>query len=106
MDDKAIAGLEALLAKGQDNALLRLSLGNAYLQKQQVEIALIHYAQATQLDPSYSAAWKGYGKALAENQQIEEAIQAYTTGITVAEQKGDKQTMKEMQVFLKRLQKL
>ncbi|EIJ43786.1 tetratricopeptide repeat protein [Beggiatoa alba B18LD] len=106
MDDKAITGLETLLAKGQDNALLRLSLGNAYLQKQQVEIALQHYAQAVKLDPHYSAAWKSYGKALAENQQITEAIQAYTTGINIAEQKGDRQAMKEMQVFLKRLQKL
>jgi len=33
------------------------------------------------------------------------AIDSYTRGIAVAEKKGDKQAMKEMQVFVRKLQR-
>jgi tetratricopeptide (TPR) repeat protein len=99
-----IKNFETLLAKGQDNAMIRYSLGNAYLQQKAFPLAIEHFAKALAFDPLYSAAWKGYGKALASNQQIPEAIAAYTQGIVVAEEKGDKQTVKEMTIFLKRLQ--
>lgn len=103
--DNIIANFEAKLANGQDNAMLRFSLGNAYIKQKDFATAIIHFSKALELDPNYSAAWKGYGKALAENQQILEAIEVYTQGIAVAEKKGDKQAAKEMMVFLKRLQK-
>jgi tetratricopeptide (TPR) repeat protein len=101
-----ITHFESLLATGQDNTMLRYGLGNAYLKEKIFVKAIIHFAKALEFEPNYSAAWKGYGKALAENQQIEEAIEAYTQGIVVAEKNGDKQAAKEMNVFLKRLQKL
>jgi tetratricopeptide (TPR) repeat protein len=104
MDNKIVA-FETLLAQGQDNALLRYGLGNAYLQQQDFPRAIVHYTKALTFDSDYSAAWKNYAKALAENGQIPEAITAYTQGIAIAEKKGDKQAVKEMQVFLKRLQK-
>lgn len=100
-----IENFEALLAQGQDNALLRYTLGQAYLKQQVFAKAQTHFAQALVFDPNYSAAWKGYGKALAEEGKIQEAIATYTQGIVVAEKKGDKQAAKEMTVFLKRLQK-
>lgn len=100
-----IKNLEAMLARGQDNALLRYSLGNEYLHTGQFAIAAEHLGKAVTLDPQYSAAWKLYGKALAGNQQINEAIQAWEQGITVAEKKGDIQAAKEMKVFLHRLKK-
>jgi Flp pilus assembly protein TadD len=100
-----ITYFEALLAKGQDNAMLRFSLGNAYFKEKNFPLAVAHFARAVAYDPNYSAAWRGYGKALAENQQLQEAVTVYTKGIEVAEQKGDIQAAKEMKVFLKRLQK-
>lgn len=100
-----INNFENLLAKGQDNALLRYSLGNAYLQKQALPTAIEHFAKAVNYDPKYSAAWKSYGKALAENQQTNAAIAVYQQGIATAEENGDIQAAKEMKVFLKRLQK-
>jgi len=102
--NKIIENFEALLAKGQDNAMIRYSLGNAYLQQKTFPLAIEHFAKALTFDPLYSAAWKGYAKALVGNQQIPEAIEAYQQGIVVAEKKGDKQTVKEMTIFLKRLQ--
>lgn len=100
-----ITRFEALLNQGQDNALLRLSLGQAYLKEKVFDQAIRHLKRAIEFDTEYSAAWKVYAKALAAKGDEEAAIVAYTQGIHVAEKKGDKQAVKEMQVFLKRLQK-
>jgi len=100
-----INNLEKLLAKGQDNALLRFGLGNAYLQAKDFAKAREHLQEAVAQDPEYTAAWKLYGKVLTNLNMPEKAIVAYEQGITVAENKGDKQAAKEMSVFLKRLQK-
>lgn len=100
-----IANLEKLLAAGQDSALLRFGLGQAYLNTGDAERAGRHLRRAVEHDPQYSAAWKLLGKALAESGQIEEAMGSYRRGIEVAEARGDKQSVKEMQVFLRRLQK-
>ena len=95
---------EAMLAQGQDNALLRFSLGNAYLKQGDTERAVDHLRAALQHDPGYSAAWKALGKALTLGNCTAEAISAYQDGIRTAESKGDLQAAKEMKVFLKRLQ--
>jgi Tfp pilus assembly protein PilF len=98
-----IGNLEALLARGQDNALLRFGLGNEYLKLGKLEIAIDHLRKAVAHDPGYSAAWKRLGKALAESGRTADAIEAYEQGIRVAEEKGDIQAAKEMRVFLRRL---
>lgn len=100
-----VDNLEAMLARGQDSALLRYSLGGEYLKLNQADKATEHLRQAVAKDPKYSAAWKLLGKALADAGRKEEAIKVYEDGIKVAEEKGDKQAAKEMTVFLKRLQK-
>jgi len=97
--------LEAMLARGQDNALVRYGIGAEYLKLNQFDKAAEHLRQAVVKDPKYSAAWKLLGKALADAGHKDEAIRAYESGIKVAEEKGDKQAAKEMAVFLKRLQK-
>jgi Flp pilus assembly protein TadD len=97
--------LEKLLAQGRDSALLRFGLGDACLKDNDAEQAVIHLAQATQQQTSYSAAWKLLGKALLQLGRLDEAQAAWTTGVTVAQQQGDLQAVKEMTVFLKRLQK-
>lgn len=100
-----IDNLEALLAKGGDNALLRFSLGNEYLKTEAPEKAIPHLREAVKHDPAYSAAWKALGKALTESGAAREALEAYANGIAAAEKKGDKQAAKEMQVFKRRLEK-
>lgn len=100
-----VDNLEALLARGQDSALVRYGLGGEYLKLNQFDKAAEHLRRAVQYDPKYSAAWKLLGKALTEAGRKEEAIQAYEDGIKAAEEKGDKQAAKEMAVFLKRLLK-
>jgi Tfp pilus assembly protein PilF len=100
-----VDNLEVMLARGQDTALLRYSLGGEYLKLNQPDKAAEHLRQAVEKDPKYSAAWKLLGKALADAGQKDKAIKAYEDGIKVAEEKGDIQAAKEMTVFLKRLQK-
>ena len=97
--------LEKMLAEGRDSALLRFGLGDACLKENDAEQAAVHLAHATVQQPGYSAAWKLLGKALQQLGRLEEAQAAWTTGVTVAQQQGDLQAVKEMMVFLKRLQK-
>lgn len=96
--------LESMLAAGRDDALLRFTLGNAYLAEDPARAAE-HLERAVTLDPDYSAAWKSYGKALAATGREEDAIEAYRQGIETAKRKGDIQAAKEMGVFLKRLER-
>lgn len=100
-----IDNFEALLANGQDNALLRFSLGNAYLNEGDQQKAVEHLRAAVELDPRYSAAWKMLGKALSNCGKDTEAVGVYQQGIQVAEAKGDKQAAKEMRVFKTRLER-
>ena len=100
-----IESLEAMLARGTDNALLRFGLGRACLEAGRHEEGIAHLAKALAHDPGYSAAWKAYGRALADAGRAEDAIDAYQRGIEAAESKGDIQAAKEMRVFARRLQR-
>ena len=100
----ALASFEKMLAAGKDGALLRYSLGNEYLKAGDAAQAAAHLARAVALDPRYTAAWKLYGKALAAAGQSADALAAYRAGIAVAQERGDKQAEKEMQVFARRLE--
>jgi predicted Zn-dependent protease len=100
-----IENLEKMLGQGRDTALLRFGLGNEYLKQDRPEQAVEHLRKAVELDASYSAAWKLLGKALTATGDNAGAMAAYASGIAAAEEKGDKQAVKEMQVFRRRLEK-
>ena len=53
---------KSLLEKGNDDALLRYSLGNEYLKESDFEQAIVHFKKAIELNKNYSAAWKLYAK--------------------------------------------
>lgn len=100
-----LASLEALLARGQDTALLRYSIALEHLKLKQTAEARAHLERAVVLEPGYSAAWKLLGKACTELGEADAAMSAYRKGIDVAQQKGDVQAAKEMRVFLTRLER-
>ena len=100
-----IDNFQAMLARGQDSALLRYGLGNEYLKAEAPAAAAEHLAEAVRQDPNYSAAWKLYGKALAALGRQAEALDVFDQGIAAAERKGDLQAAKEMRVFRKRAEK-
>ncbi len=97
--------METMLNDGQDNALIRFTMGSAFIKHGKFEEAVEQLALAVELKPDYSAAWHLYGWALAESDRADEAITTLHQGIAVAKKKGDDQTAKEMQIFLNRLQK-
>lgn len=105
MPGSPIDSFEAMLAAGREGTMLRFGLGNEYLKLGEPARAAIHLRRAVELDPRYSAAWKLLGRALVEADDVAGAIAAYQSGIAAAEAKGDLQAMKEMRVFLRRLQR-
>lgn len=100
-----IDSFEKMLADGRDDALLRYSLGVELMKAQRAGDAIEHLARAVRHDPDYSAAWKMLGKTREASGDDSAAADAYRAGIAAADRKGDKQAMKEMQVFLRRLEK-
>jgi Tfp pilus assembly protein PilF len=100
-----IANLEALLAKGNDAPSLRFALATRYLDAGDVAAAVRHAEAAVALDASYSAGWKVLGQARIASGDEAGAAETFRRGIEVAEARGDRQAAKEMQVFLRRIEK-
>lgn len=100
-----IDNLEKMLADGRDDALLRFGLGNAYFHSKDYAKAAEHLAKALEFDKGYSAAWKLLGKAFMRLDDLDTAKRTFEDGIEQAEKKGDKQAVREMQVFLKKIAK-
>lgn len=100
-----INALEKMLARGQDSAMLRLTLGKAYTRSGEKDTAVHHLREAVRLDPDYSAAWKELGRVLAKTGCDEEALKTYRQGLEVAERRGDMQVVRELKVFIRRLER-
>ena len=100
-----IERLEAMLAAGNDSAQLRYGLASAYFNDAQFGAARRHAGIAVELDADYSAAWRLLGRACEKIGDTAAARAAYEKGIAVAEQHGDRQLVKEMSVFVKRLER-
>jgi predicted Zn-dependent protease len=97
--------LLAMLAAGKDNMLLRYSLGKAYAEQENHEAATEHLRAALAFDPQYSVAWKWLGKARLGLDDRAGARAAWEQGLAAAQARGDAQVVKELGVFLKRLDK-
>lgn len=100
-----IEALRKMLARGQDSAMLRFGLAKALLDDGDSAEAAEHLQRCVSLDPDYSAAWKLLGKAQLNLGDREAARAAWRDALAAAARKGDKQTEREVQVFLKKLDK-
>ena len=69
--------LEMMLAQGQDNLLLRYTLGSLCLKEGDPAAAVVHLEAALEKDRDHSASWKAYGKALTALARFEDARAAY-----------------------------
>jgi predicted Zn-dependent protease len=105
MASEPINRLRALCDGPRDGALLRVTLANALLVQGDSVAATAELRRALGFDPDFSAAWKLLGKTLADAADTVAAIDAFRAGIAAAGKRGDKQAEKEMQVFLRRLEK-
>ena len=88
-----------------DDPVVRLGLASAYLEAGQGEEAVREFKETIRLKPDYTAAHRGLGRALERAGRAEEAKAAYRSGIEVGRVTGDLQTVKEMEIFLRRLEK-
>jgi predicted Zn-dependent protease len=98
-----IASLEKMIESGRDSALLRLTLARLLLRENDPAAAEHHLQKSIQLEPGYTAAWKELGKSRQLAGNDKGAAEAWSQGIEAAQENGDKQAEKEMQVFLRRL---
>jgi Flp pilus assembly protein TadD len=104
-DSDRIAAFKEVADEMPDDPEVRFGLAGAYLDAGQAENAIIEYRETVRLKPDYSAAHRGLGRALERAGRTAEAIAAYRQGLEVATKNGDLQTVKEIEVFLRRLEK-
>ncbi|ROO31928.1 tetratricopeptide repeat protein [Salinisphaera japonica] len=97
--------LQAMIDAGRDTPLARFTLGELLHRDGELDAALNHLAEAVAQDPSYSAAWKLYGRVLLEAERYQQAVDILARGVQVAQDNGDNQAAREMQVFAKRAAK-
>lgn len=95
-----IDNLEKMLESGRDDAMLRFGLGSAYFNDNQFEAAIPHLEACLKHDENYTAAYKLLGKAWFQLGDSDRATKVFEKGIPLAIENGDKQSQKEMEVFL------
>ncbi|WP_438951058.1 tetratricopeptide repeat protein [Porticoccus sp.] len=98
-----INNLETMLAQGNDSAMLRFGLGSACLHEKRYTEAIDHLERCLAMDENYTAAYKLLGRAQFKLEQLDAAKKTFAIGLEKAGAAGDKQTEREIQVFLKKL---
>ncbi|HEY4682109.1 MAG TPA: tetratricopeptide repeat protein [Candidatus Acidoferrales bacterium] len=100
-----IEQFKELLALDPDDPLVHYGLGSEYLKTKEYAEAVACFRRVLELKPDYSAAYRELGKALEGTGETQAAAEMYRKGKEVAGQKGDIQTIKEMDVFLRRIER-
>ncbi len=104
MDTERLAQFQQLLELDPTDTVVRFGLGELYFEGKDYARAAEQFAEIIRLDPQYSAAYRYLGQSYAALGRRGEAVETFERGIAVAEARGDLQTVKEMRVFLRRLQ--
>jgi predicted Zn-dependent protease len=94
-----------LLQRDPTNSMVLYSLGNELFKEGRYGEARDHLQHAVENKPDYSVAYRMLGRAHYELHQDTEAKRVFLKGKEVARENGDLQTVKEIDVFLRRLQK-
>ncbi len=94
-----------LLERDPNNPMVLYSLGNELFKEQKHLEAREYLNQAVQNKPDYSVAYRTLGRTLYELREDAEARRVFAEGREVAERNGDLQTIKEIDVFVRRLEK-
>ena len=94
-----------LLEKDPENPMILFSLGNELFKEGEYAEARTHLRRAIENKPDYSVAYRTLGRAHFELHEAAEARRVFTEGREVAEKNGDLQTVREIDVFMRRLEK-
>lgn len=92
-----------LLDRDPENPMVLYSLGSELFKERRYEEARDRLRKAVENKPDYSVAYRTLGRALFELQEDEEALRVFEKGREIAQKNGDLQTVKEIDVFTKRL---
>jgi predicted Zn-dependent protease len=94
-----------LLQRDPTNPMVLYSLGNELFKEGRYREASDHLQRAVANKPDYSVAYRMLGRTHFELHENAEARNVFLKGKEVAQKNGDLQTLKEIDVFLRRLQK-
>jgi uncharacterized protein HemY len=94
-----------LLDKEPDNPMILCSLGIELFKEGRYPEAREHLRRAIENKPDYSVAYRMLGRAHYELRENDEARRVFAKGRGVAQENGDLQTVREIDVFLRRLDK-
>jgi Flp pilus assembly protein TadD len=94
--------LRTIAEREPDDDLAQYGFGKACLDHGLLEEAIDALTRATEINRGYSAAFRDLGRALAEAGRLQDAVRTLQSGIAVAQKQGDLQTVREMEVFVKR----
>ena len=94
-----------LLERDPENPMILYSLGNELFKEEKYSEAREYLSRAVRNKPDYSVAYRTLGRTLYELGEDAEARRVFAEGREVAERNGDLQTVKEIDVFVRRLEK-
>ena len=94
-----------LLERDPENSMVLYSLGSELFKEKKYSEAREHLARAVRNKPDYSVAYRTLGRTLYELGKDDEARRVFDEGREVAQKNGDLQTVKEIDVFTRRLEK-
>ena len=94
-----------LLERDPNNPMVLYSLGNELFKEGKYQEARDHLRRAVENKPDYSVAYRMLGRAHYELREDAEAREVFERGREVATENGDLQTVKEIDVFRRRLDK-
>ena len=94
-----------LLDRDPKNPMVLYSLGNELFKEERYGEARDQLQHAIENKPDYSVAYRMLGRAHYELREDAKAKDVFLKGKEVAAENGDLQTVKEIDVFLRRLHK-
>ena len=94
-----------LLERDPENPMVLCSLGIELFKGERYQEAKEHLVRAVENKPDYSVAYRTLGRTYYELRENAEARRAFEIGREVAKKNGDLQTIKEIDVFMRRLDK-
>jgi len=94
-----------LLERDPNNPMVLYSLGNELFKEGRYPEARDHLRRAVENKPDYSVAYRMLGRAHYELGEDADAREVFERGREVATENGDLQTVKEIDVFRRRLDK-
>ena len=105
METSRVDMFRKLLERDPENPMVLYSLGNELFKEEKYSEAREYLSRAVRNKPDYSVAHRTLGRTLYELGEDAEARRVFAEGREVAEGNGDLQTVKEIDVFVRRLEK-